>query len=108
MQQTGENEPLATTRLDSRTGITWVWMPLGTFEQGCVPGDSECDSDEKPAIAKTVRGFWRPSERGELLQHRAVAPHGFTPSTDLALRDLRRVSGVEPRRRARDCAWRVR
>ena len=76
MQQTGENEPPASTRLDSRTGITWVWMPSGTFEQGCVPGDSECDSDEKPAIAKTVRGFWLAKTETTVKQFEACGAQG--------------------------------
>src|ERR1039457_7201943 len=38
-----------TTRINPKDGLTYVWIPPGTFTMGCSPGDSECDDDEKPA-----------------------------------------------------------
>ncbi|MBL8922757.1 MAG: SUMF1/EgtB/PvdO family nonheme iron enzyme [Myxococcaceae bacterium] len=65
-----------TTRLDSRTGITWVWMPAGTFEQGCVPSDKECRDDEKPVVTKTVTGFWMAKTETTVKQYEACVAEG--------------------------------
>jgi formylglycine-generating enzyme required for sulfatase activity len=36
-----------------------MWIPPGTFQMGCSPGDTECDADEKPAHEVTIaKGFW--------------------------------------------------
>jgi len=38
--------------------LIYVWIPAGHFTMGCSAGDSECDSDEKPAHPVTItRGF---------------------------------------------------
>src|SRR6202030_2788599 len=36
-------------RVNPEDGLTYVWIPPGTFTMGCSPGDRECLSDEKPA-----------------------------------------------------------
>jgi formylglycine-generating enzyme required for sulfatase activity len=44
-----------------RDGLTYVFVPAGTFEMGCVPGDDCGDDrqDEKPRHPVTLtRGFW--------------------------------------------------
>ncbi|MBL8922756.1 MAG: SUMF1/EgtB/PvdO family nonheme iron enzyme [Myxococcaceae bacterium] len=64
------------TRVDPRTGITWVWMPPGTFAQGCVPGDGECDQDEKPARTQTVTGFWMAKTETTVKQFEQCAQAG--------------------------------
>ena len=36
----------------------YVWIPSGTFEMGCVPGDADCGADEKPRhVVRIPRGF---------------------------------------------------
>ena len=48
-----------TTRINPKDGLTYVWIPPGTFTMGCSPGDSECDDSEKPAHRVTItKGFW--------------------------------------------------
>lgn len=64
------------TRLDPRTGITWVWMPGGSFEQGCVAGDAECAADEMPAVTKTVTGFWMAKTETTVKQYEACVAQG--------------------------------
>ena len=47
------------TEVNPLDGLTYVWIPAGTFSMGCTPGDAECDSDEKPAHRVTIsKGFW--------------------------------------------------
>ena len=47
------------TRVNPNDGLTYVWIPPGTFRMGCSPGDTECTDDEKPAHSVTIsKGFW--------------------------------------------------
>lgn len=47
------------TKVNANDGLTYVWIPPGTFQMGCSPDDSECTSVEKPAHSVTItRGFW--------------------------------------------------
>jgi len=47
------------TRVNIKDGLTYVWIPPGSFTMGCSPGDSGCNSSEKPAHEVTLtKGFW--------------------------------------------------
>jgi formylglycine-generating enzyme required for sulfatase activity len=47
------------TRIHPKDGLTYVWIPPGSFTMGCSPGDTECSDDEKPAHAEQIAtGFW--------------------------------------------------
>ena len=47
------------SRESARDGLSYVFLPEGTFQMGCVPRDTRCDSDEKPRHTVTLtRGFW--------------------------------------------------
>lgn len=35
-------------------GLTWVRVPAGSFQMGCVPADTECAADERPRHAVTL------------------------------------------------------
>jgi formylglycine-generating enzyme required for sulfatase activity len=49
----------AKTKVNPKDGLTYVWIPPGTFQMGCSPGDSECAPNEKPAHSVTLtKGFW--------------------------------------------------
>ena len=39
-------------------GLIYVWIPPGTFDMGCSPGDDECDSDEERHTVRISNGFW--------------------------------------------------
>jgi formylglycine-generating enzyme required for sulfatase activity len=49
-------------KVNPKDGLTYVWIPPGSFMMGCSPGDAYCDEgicDEKPAHKVTItRGFW--------------------------------------------------
>ncbi len=48
-----------TVRENPKDGLKCVWIPPGTFQMGCSPGDSECIDTEKPSHQVTLtRGFW--------------------------------------------------
>jgi len=58
-QSTSQTPSAGTVRQNSKDGLKYVWIPAGTFMMGCSPGDSECDSSEKPAHQVTItEGFW--------------------------------------------------
>jgi len=47
------------TKVNPKDGLTYVWIPPGTFEIGCSPEDKECENYERPAHAVTITtGFW--------------------------------------------------
>ena len=47
------------TKVNSRDGLKYVWIPPGTFQMGCSPGDSECEDSEKPPHQVTItKGLW--------------------------------------------------
>jgi formylglycine-generating enzyme required for sulfatase activity len=47
------------TKVNPKDGLTYVWIPPGTFTMGCSPGDNECFENEEPAHQVTLtRGFW--------------------------------------------------
>ncbi len=53
-------EPTAgAVRENPKDGLKYVWIPPGTFQMGCSPGDSECRDPEKPSHQVTLtRAFW--------------------------------------------------
>jgi formylglycine-generating enzyme required for sulfatase activity len=49
----------AKTKVNPKDGLTYVFVPPGTFQMGCSPGDAECSDEEKPAHSVTItQGFW--------------------------------------------------
>jgi formylglycine-generating enzyme required for sulfatase activity len=63
--ETLRTQPTATsarpgdTQVNPKDGLTYVWIPPGTFTMGCSAGDTDCDGDEKPAHQVTIsKGFW--------------------------------------------------
>jgi formylglycine-generating enzyme required for sulfatase activity len=56
---TAQAPPPVSTRVNPKDGLTYVWIPPGTFMMGCSPGDSECYDNEKPSHRVTItKGFW--------------------------------------------------
>jgi formylglycine-generating enzyme required for sulfatase activity len=47
------------TWVNPKDGLTYVWIPPGSFQMGAVPGDSKAQPDEKPRHRVTIsKGFW--------------------------------------------------
>jgi formylglycine-generating enzyme required for sulfatase activity len=48
-----------TVRLTPKDGLKYVWIPPGSFQMGCSPGDNECNDREKPSHHVSIsKGFW--------------------------------------------------
>jgi formylglycine-generating enzyme required for sulfatase activity/uncharacterized caspase-like protein len=46
-------------KINPKDGQKYVWVPPGSFNMGCSPGDSECIANEGPAHKVTIsKGFW--------------------------------------------------
>jgi formylglycine-generating enzyme required for sulfatase activity len=52
------------TKVNAKDGLTYVWIPAGTFQMGCSTDDPACHSNaimgvEEPSHSVTItRGFW--------------------------------------------------
>jgi formylglycine-generating enzyme required for sulfatase activity len=43
----------------TKDGLEYAYIPAGSFEMGCVPADSTCESNEKPRHhVEQTKGFW--------------------------------------------------
>ena len=38
----------AKTKVNPADGLTYVWIPPGTFRMGCSPNDKQCNENETP------------------------------------------------------------
>src|SRR5208337_3728976 len=48
-----------TTKVNPKDGLKYVWIPPGSFQMGCSPGDNECLDNEKRAHQVTItKGLW--------------------------------------------------
>jgi formylglycine-generating enzyme required for sulfatase activity len=85
----GEAAPLAfsemailhpgTKRVNRKDGMTYLWIPSGSFTMGCSPGDSACYEDEKPAHrVEITNGFWLAET--PVTQHAYERVMGVNPS----------------------------
>ena len=46
-------------RINPNDGLKYVWIPPGSFQMGCSPGDKECyDAEKPPHQVMITRGFW--------------------------------------------------
>jgi serine/threonine-protein kinase len=47
------------TKVNPKDLLKYVWIPPGSFQMGCSPGDTECFDNEKPPHQVTItKGFW--------------------------------------------------
>src|SRR5579863_3523880 len=51
--------PASSSKVNIRDGMTYLWIPPGSYLTGCLPGDSECNGLERPREKVVVAGgFW--------------------------------------------------
>jgi formylglycine-generating enzyme required for sulfatase activity len=72
-------EPAAVS-LPNGLRLELAWIPKGSFEMGCSPGDEECNGDERPNHQVFLDGFW--IGRHEVMQDQWKAVMGSNPSTN--------------------------
>ena len=85
------NRPKAgATKVNPKDGQTYVYIPPGTFQMGCSPGDEECSNNEKPVRQVTLtKGFWL----------------GQTPVTVEAYRQFAKTTGKNGRNPVVEVTW---
>jgi formylglycine-generating enzyme required for sulfatase activity len=68
--------------LNPKDGLTYVWIPPGTFTMGCSAGDTECKPDEGPSHMVELPGGFRlgQTEVTNAAYHRVVASGSFPPN----------------------------
>jgi sulfatase modifying factor 1 len=65
---------IAEMRQNSVDRQEYVWVPPGEFFMGCVPGDSECQSDEQPRHkVRITNGFWMGRTEATVLAYQRFA-----------------------------------
>jgi|GEM_PF-1113470 len=79
----GDGKRAGQTKAEPKTGLTWVWMPSGSFHYGCEPQDTQCDSDEKPGQRRSVEGFWMMQTETTVAAYTACAGAGVCPADQL-------------------------
>jgi formylglycine-generating enzyme required for sulfatase activity len=73
-QSSGSTE----SKINPKDGLTYVWIPPGTFQMGCSTADGECPASQKPMRQVTLsRGFWIGQNRGHARS--LAADHGDKP-----------------------------
>ncbi len=51
--------PGAGRKVNAKDGLSYIWIPPGTFRMGCSPEDAECTVGERPQHEVTIsKGFW--------------------------------------------------
>jgi len=74
-------KPPGAVRVNPKDGLTYVWIPPGTFQMGCSPGDGDCSVQEKPPHQVTItKGFWM--GQTEVTQEAYRRVMGTNPSFD--------------------------
>jgi formylglycine-generating enzyme required for sulfatase activity len=49
----------ASSKINAKDGLTYIWIPAGAFQMGCSPDDPDCREDEVPVHTVTLtKGFW--------------------------------------------------
>ena len=75
---TSTTVPTTTTSITTTTNFGWVSIPGGTFQMGCVPQDTNCNSNETPRHSVTISAFEMTAM--EITQNQFEAVMGTNPS----------------------------
>ncbi len=94
-----------------RDGLSYAWIPAGSFMFGCSPGDELCEADEKPASRREIKaGFWLGRTEVTVGAYRRFRDHPSklppAPSFNLDWRDdAQPMVNVSRADAARFCEW---
>jgi formylglycine-generating enzyme required for sulfatase activity len=70
---------LGDSKVNAKDGLTYLWIPPGSYIDGCSPKDTDCFPDETPNRKTTLtRGFWL--SRTEVTQAAFEHVMGYNPS----------------------------
>ena len=70
---------LGDSKTNPKDGLTYLWIPPGSYVAGCSPNDKECFGDETPTRKTTLtKGFWL--SRTEVTQAAFEKVMGYNPS----------------------------
>ena len=70
---------LGDSKVNPKDGLTYLWIPPGSYIDGCSPKDTDCFPDETPNRKTTLtRGFWL--SRTEVTQAAFEHVMGYNPS----------------------------
>ena len=93
LPSTPESAPRLKIWSNPADGLSYVWIPAGTFMMGCSAQDSECKDDEKPTHQVDIeKGFWLGQTEVTVAAYRRFAANSGRPSP--AGEDDLPVSGV--------------
>jgi serine/threonine-protein kinase len=86
-------------KVNPKDGLEYRWIPPGSFQMGCSPGDNECTDDEKPPHHVTItKGFWMGQTEvtvGAYKRFAAAKGRQMAPEPDIYGRPLNRGWGDE-------------
>ncbi|HEY1336061.1 MAG TPA: SUMF1/EgtB/PvdO family nonheme iron enzyme [Bryobacteraceae bacterium] len=69
--------------VNPKDGLTYVWIPPGSFTMGCSPNDTECKPDERPAhTVQLPAGFWMGQTEVTNEAYRRVVPSATFPASE--------------------------
>ena len=75
----GKSPKLGDSKTNPTDGLTYLWIPPGSYTGGCSPNDKECFGDETPTRKTTLtKGFWL--SRTEVPQSAFENVMGYNPS----------------------------
>ena len=70
---------LGDSKVNPKDRLTYLWIPPGSYIDGCSPKDMDCFPDETPNRKTTLtRGFWL--SRTEVTQAAFLHVMGYNPS----------------------------
>jgi formylglycine-generating enzyme required for sulfatase activity len=79
-------------KVNPKDGLKYVWVPPGTIQMGCSPGDDACRENEKPSHKVTIsHGFWMGRTEvtvGAYMRFARSAAKAMPPEVDLSGRPL--------------------
>jgi formylglycine-generating enzyme required for sulfatase activity len=84
----GKTTPAAAPQpwVNSKDGLTYVWIPPGTFTMGCSPGDTQCQPDESPShLVELPNGFWLGQTEVTNAAYHRVVPSASFPANEANL-----------------------